>query len=248
MELQIVSDIHLEFYKAYPKIKKYADVLVLCGDIGMIGSVTFKPFLKYVSDTWEHVIYVPGNHEYYNDTLKINELKIRYKDLMKKYDNIHYLDDDVWEYEGYRFIGSTLWSNPTLIQGRCDFTEIKEGSEDHLFELTLYTFQGMHKKAKDFITKSIDMKHKKNIVITHFPPIREGTSHPKYLKSGYSDYFTNDLKEMKISTKNVPLWISGHTHFSYDITLKDTRFVSNQMGYIGEDSDTGFKTDLVVKV
>jgi hypothetical protein len=33
---------------------------------------------------------------------------------------------------------------------------------------------------------------------------------------------------------NVIGWISGHTHWSYDINIKNTKFISNQMGYKNE--------------
>jgi len=49
---------------------------------------------------------------------------------------------------------------------------------------------------------------------------------------------------------NVPLWISGHTHWSYDImynndsnNLNNTRILSNQLGYNSEFGDTNIIQD-----
>ena len=39
---------------------------------------------------------------------------------------------------------------------------------------------------------------------------------------------------------NVIGWISGHTHWSYDINIGHIRFVSNQLGY--KDECTGNTT------
>ena len=47
------------------------------------------------------------------------------------------------------------------------------------------------------------------------------------------------LKLDKLNLFNVPLWISGHTHWSYDFEKFNTKFVSNQLGYKEELGETG---------
>jgi hypothetical protein len=233
--LQIHSDLHLEFYKNIPKIDNFADCLILAGDIGNIKYNTLDTFLSYVSKKWKYVIYVPGNHEYYNQEYNIDELKKIYRDLVKKYDNIHFLDDDYWDHPNnrYRFIGSTGWSNPKSknhINGLNDFNHIKN--------LTYEKFIEMHNISFEFIKKTLhDTNDLIPIIITHFPPLQENTSHPKYAKDINSSYFANDLHELDIPKKDmdkIPMWISGHTHYSYDITIDKCRFVSNQLGYNNE--------------
>jgi len=60
MLLQIVSDLHLE--KMPPRfIPALADILVIAGDFVNAARVT--EVLASYSYRWEHVIYVPGNHE-----------------------------------------------------------------------------------------------------------------------------------------------------------------------------------------
>ena len=39
------------------------------------------------------------------------------------------------------------------------------------------------------------------------------------------------------------MWISGHTHCSYDIKIDNCRFVSNQLGYPGEYKEANAFTD-----
>ena len=78
--------------------------------------------------------------------------------------------------------------------------------------------------------------------MTHFPPIRTGTSDPFYLAQdrkvnpyfSWPDETINDFELTK-----VPLWISGHTHWSYDINKNGSRFVGNQLGYKSEIGKTG---------
>jgi hypothetical protein len=50
---------------------------------------------------------------------------------------------------------------------------------------------------------------------------------------------------------NVLCWISGHTHFSYDIaSLNGVRLISNQAGYTREEAsgETNFKEDGLFEV
>jgi hypothetical protein len=87
---------------------------------------------------------------------------------------------------------------------------------------------------------------KPTIVMTHFPPIRTGTSDPKYLIQGriMNSYFTwpdETLNDFDLT--KVPIWISGHTHWSYDINKNGSRFVGNQLGYKSEIGKTGLNED-----
>ena len=83
--------------------------------------------------------------------------------------------------------------------------------------------------------------------MTHFPPDQVGTINPAYNSQSQSikDYFAwnNILKDLNL--KNVPLWLSGHTHWSYDImyTNNNTRLISNQLGYTRENGYTNIVED-----
>jgi predicted MPP superfamily phosphohydrolase len=66
-----ISDIHLEFL---PNVKSIiekipsADILVLAGDIGNVThkSNDIECFLNDVKSKYRDVVYVAGNHEFYN--------------------------------------------------------------------------------------------------------------------------------------------------------------------------------------
>ena len=60
------------------------------------------------------------------------------------------------------------------------------------------------------------------------------------MKSILNSYFTwkeNTLD--KLNLKNVLAWISGHTHWSYNIQKNGCSFIANQLGY---KSEIGKKT------
>ena len=163
---------------------------------------------------------------------------------MNNYKNIYYLDNEYVDLDGVRFIGSILWSNPDYVKNRCDFNEIRQMNKNgRLVNLNLTTFKNMHKDCKTYIKQALKEYKGKNkvVLITHFPPRVEKTHHPKYDGSPYERYFANDFDEMGIDTENVGVWISGHTHYSYDFTVDGCRYLSNQVGCPDEKGETGVK-------
>ncbi len=255
--IQVISDIHAEFLDVLPYIKPVSDLLILAGDIGKIKSpnksINFKQLIDYFSENWKHVVYVPGNHEYYCKH-NISSLKSMYTEFFGNYKNVTWLDDDLLETDEFVIIGSTLWSNTNITYGLNDFSLIKHNNRP----LTKKIFLDMHKQSVNFLrdtltstSTSMTNNTKPCIVVTHFPPSRQKSSDPKFLNSRNAKYFANDLTEMgleELTQKHVDLWISGHTHYSYDYIDNGTRFVSNQIGYPGELSDINYNKTFEVKV
>ena len=76
MEIRIVSDLHLEYASVHiPNDMQIlrngteaGQVLVLAGDICEYNHLeVLKAFIQVQSERFYHVIYVPGNHEYYHN-------------------------------------------------------------------------------------------------------------------------------------------------------------------------------------
>ena len=88
--------------------------------------------------------------------------------------------------------------------------------------------------------------------MTHFPPIRQGSSNPKYSSQPIyvANYFSWNNISDKLNCSNVVGWISGHTHWSYDITRKNIRYIANQTGYKEEfcSGESGFEPDKVFEL
>lgn len=250
---QLFSDIHLEIIKSnkldmimennIPLIRPKAPILILDGDIGKLSEDKFKEFIKYCSDNWVHVLYVLGNHEYYSSH-SYEVMNSRYREFFASFPNVHLLDNSSIEINGYIFYGFTAWTEPLFSNASVasqyindyNFIKGKGGKKITIEEIRDLSIEGIT-KFKEFITST---ESTNIIVITHFPPLREGTSDPSYSGNMLNGYFTWDnlLKQNNIGMRyasKIKCWCSGHTHWSYDFIRNGVRFIANQIGYFGEN-------------
>ena len=101
MKIQIISDVHLEFYQSFPRIKKNPGVEIVCllGDIGYPTERNYRDFLIYLSGLFRVVIVIAGNHEYYNVSKKKEEVDNYINDKVVNIENIHFLNNSTYNLE-----------------------------------------------------------------------------------------------------------------------------------------------------
>lgn len=234
MKIRLLSDLHTEFrlpYKSEPLANyRGEDVLVLAGDIAS-GSTNTMDVLKFFkAQGYKHIVYVPGNHEYYGTTVQDFNYKIKAK--CKQVEGIHYLNPGHVEIDGVLFIGATLWTNfrdnffsmKAASKHIADFRLIKEFNTDYAVK--------MYEAHIDYIKHMYEQRNgRKVVVVTHFLPAVECIS-PRFQNPAdlLNDYFANDLGEY-ISNMSDTTWLFGHTHDAVDKVLGDTRVVANPHGY-----------------
>jgi Icc-related predicted phosphoesterase len=102
MKLHILSDLHTEF-ASFSAPDTGADVVILAGDIG-VG----LDGIQWAASQFPKVpvIYVPGNHEYYDHDIALIDELVKHSPP-----NIHVLNNDKIVLNGVRFLGSTLWTD-----------------------------------------------------------------------------------------------------------------------------------------
>jgi predicted phosphohydrolase len=257
--VQIYSDIHIDMWNDLPNIPVKSNYLFLAGDICGINHPLFNDFFDFCSKNWEKVFYTPGNHEYYSKNKNYNELLFDYKyRLTTRYKNVFYLDNDYVSLDDeINVYGSTFWTNPPFLSTNeakiyiNDYNCIsyfKQGV-DKVVDLDITYVKQLSNDSFTSLQKYLNETDKKTIIMTHFPPLRSGTSAPIYLaqKKLANLYFSwPDITLNAFNLNNVPLWISGHTHWSYDFEktmLGNTRFIGNQLGYKSEIGVTGLNED-----
>jgi len=248
LTIQVFSDLHIESWNKIPAIPAIAKYLFLAGDICSANNPFFYKFLDYCSANWEKIFYVPGNTEFYNEKKNYNELHFEYKyKIAQKYKNVFYLDNDFIplndEIDVY---GSIFWTYPAFDTTREAKTHIDDYRKITYFHKGLnklvkwdvsYVKQ-LSKEAYYSLQNHLAKTKKKTIVMTHFPPIRTGTSRPNAYEEiassllSYSSWKDDSIENFTL--KNVPIWISGHTHWSYSIEKRGCTFISNQLGVKSE--------------
>lgn len=246
MNVQIYSDIHLEHHKTYPKIEPKADTIILSGDIGNLHLENYKDFLVYLSENWKNVIYVLGNHEYYHNNKTITKLNEEYKIFINKFSNVYLLDRNYIIIDNIAYIGCTLWSKATIgiTDIINDFNMIKVKREFRRYmktdRINEYEYNKLNMIDTEYLLETLqilqnDFNH--IVIVTHYPLIQQNTSNPiyKYQNQCLKDYFSNKIDLTKyMGDKTKIVCISGHTHWSYDFTENDIRYISNQFGYASE--------------
>ncbi len=242
MNIQIISDIHLEFGN-FELPDKNCDVLIAAGDIG-VGI----DGLEWLMTLNMPVIYVAGNHEYWG--YEINDL-CGELDVISKGSNVHYLEKKSVVIKGTRFLGCTLWT---------DFNEGKdEGAMEELLSImndfryivignsciTPKDFIKMNHISKKWLEKELAKPHDgPTIVVTHHAPtLKSWASDPEdFLRYAYCNQLEPMLKDQEID-----LWVHGHIHHASDYTKHGTRVICNPRGYLGYQTVKNFNAEKLVR-
>jgi len=247
ISIQVFSDIHFDLLaskEVIPPILPLAKYLFLPGNISKLYHKMLFTFLDYCSLKWAKIFIVPGNQDFYSNKHNHTSLNFEYKlKIGERYNNIYYLNDSMASLdENIDVYGSTLWVkplfNPYDVSHFADFRSIQmfcpTKKQNILIDHQFIT--NLSNKNTQYLFESIgNNTQKKIIILTHFPPTQTGTTNPS--KKPHED-FGNLLDRVQLS--NVLVWISGHTHWSYDCVYNGTRLISNQLGYAYEAERTRF--------
>lgn len=241
-KFQLISDIHLEFLKGnYPDIKPVAPNLILAGDICPIQRrELLEPFLQDVSEKFENIIYVPGNHEYYSGRRFYKEKW----DIEYFPENVYFLDNDTVTIDGVKIIGTTLWTNIpedkmwSIMYRMNDYMNIF--IRKHV-RLSPQNTVDWHKEALEFLEKEVEPNC---VVVTHHAPldILKDEDEKDWVDSAY---YATDVPDMLIALSSV--WCYGHTHKAKNIEYLTSNIVSNPMGY-NDESNTGYDPEFTFVV
>lgn len=243
MDLRLHSDTHLEGFigcdakeladKFFPiGANEFEQVLILAGDICSVPEKTNLVF-QYLSRRFKHIIYVPGNHEYYKSS--ISEQNEKFKSLVSNFDNIIMPTDNqvgVSVIDGVRFIYSTLWTDP-FAEGfnpeeiefyLADFRAIRDFSLDDMAEIHF-------NNKRDLFAESAKPFDGKTVIVTHHMP-SFSLCHPRFGNTLNHGFASNC--EHILHSGNVDLWCFGHTHDFISTSIGKTQVRCNPTGYRGE--------------
>ena len=286
MKIKLVSDLHLEFSDCFINNDEGADVLILGGDICIaqdlhdhpepantadqaaiangtglgrrqLTAQRFRDFFKRCSFQFPHVIYIMGNHEFYNGKFYAGIDYMR--EECAKYPNVYMLEQDMKIIDDVVFVGGTLWTNMNkrdpltmhAIEGMMnDFRIIRNDARNYA-AMSALDVAIRHDKTLAYIEHIVhEHRNKKCVVVGHHSPSFQ-SCHPMYgndtlMNGGYH----SDLSEFIMDHPQIKLWTHGHTHHPFDYVLGETRVVCNPRGYEndGYSEQTGWNPNLILEI
>ena len=286
MRIKLVSDLHLEFSDIMIPNDQNYDVLILAGDImiatdlhdhpepnntadqAAIANATglgrrqlsaqrFRDFLKRCSFQFPHVIYIAGNHEFYNG--KWNQSLITLSNECAKFPNVYFLEAGSKKIDDVTFIGGTLWTDmnkgdPLTLHAvrdmMNDFRVIKKDLEGYT-NLKPHDTVIRHRHMLGYIKTIVAEKpDEKFVVVGHHSPsfqsVHEGYRGETLMNGAYH----SDLSEFILDRPQIKLWVHGHTHHPFDYMIGETRVVCNPRGYEsdGYSEDSGWNPNILLEI
>lgn len=255
----------VEFYQQPDRIpddiiQRQAPILALVGDIGLAFTETLRYFLHQQADRFEHVLFLAGNHEFYNhgeQKRSVQEQLAWLQSVCDEKPNLHLLERQAVEIRGVLILGTTLWSYvPNTLASKAEgsmndyhLSYIDDGNKN-LHKMTAAFTNEWHRTSVAWLQQEIDQaatRAQPVVVLTHHTPSLKGTSDPRYEGSDLSHCFSTDLQHLLKDP--VKVWACGHTHYNFQQHVDNgTKLVSNQRGYPGQERLDYDEEGLVIRV
>ena len=229
MKIEILSDIHISHSGFGLKPVEDVDLLIVAGDISNGFNLNlFNKFKKRCS-AYKEVIYITGNHEYYEcDYNWVNKnIKFCFENS-----NIHFLNNEFVMINGIKFIGSTCWTHiPEHLRYKIQNVMNDYDCIRYMDKLLTCNVTNMFNNiATEYLEKEIN---ENSIVITHHAPSQ--MSCPDEFKGDYKNVAYCNNYENLILDKKPKFWFHGHIHDNSDYMIGDTRIICNPYGYYKRD-------------
>jgi predicted phosphodiesterase len=232
---EVISDTHLNMWKysdeqisdVFPGTASTGvSTLILAGDIGDPDESALYKALNIAQQRYERVIYVPGNHEFYNREPGSKKTPASvlawFQRLDDQWSNFHFFYRRNEVIDGVRVIGATGWTT----------------SPKMTLWSNLISEEG--KKDSEYIEQSLSKSKEPALVITHYPSTFRVLQENYRNKITQHDY-AQDLERLFLYPLNT--WIFGHVHQKHDFTLPYSssmngsgvvRILCNPYGYPNE--------------
>jgi len=252
-----ILQLYLNFFN-FEKLPQ-TNICILAGDIGypliqldnkedrrkkkaISLSLDFLDFLKEFKKIYKTVIFVPGNHEYYQTReLKMPDDVITETDKIMKLAceqaNVIFLNCNTYvdPETSIEFIGCTLW---TLISSKT----FDNMNDDKIFRNHI-EYGTKHLEHIKWLTSISERPtQNKRVIITHHLPSAQ-MIHPK--SSDMNDGFYCNCEDLIKQSKPLA-WFCGHTHERMTKVIENVLVTCNPWGYPGENRETTFSYDPIL--
>lgn len=259
MKFDFCSDLHLDFdresnraLERFPVVR--APVLILAGDIVEISVLKGKRtalktqvenFFTWVSANYTTVLYVMGNHEFYDAELNYGIQNLRTIFTKLGLHNIQVLENSTSEFDDTIVFGATMWtslrnSNPNVINAVQNYMQDYRYIRyvDAYYDRTVITPEytiALHRSTMNAMRKFIKepcTKHR--VIVTHHAPHVQSIERC-YRGMAATDAYYEELFDL-VFDSGVHSWVHGHTHSNSDYLINHTRVLANPRGYWGSET------------
>ena len=239
MRLWVLSDLHIEqSFWDLPSRRPEFDVIIAAGDIHVASEG-----VRWLAEraNGHPVVYVPGNHEWYDRLLPAEAEKAQ--SLAAKL-GVHLLMDAAVTIGDVQFLGATLWTDyelmaPSPLSVEKAMMEAATCLNDHrLIDIRPgERFQPAdalrcHRASRTWLSETLSAKPpeiRKTVVVTHHLPHPRSID-PRYDGDALNPAFASRMTKL-VEASAADLWIHGHTHSSCDYIAGACRVVANPKGY-----------------
>lgn len=278
MKIKVVSDLHLEFSDVdIPN--NGADILILSGDILLasplydfpadydnttivssrqVQALRFRNFLRYCSEDFAHVIYVAGNHEFYN--FRWVETIAVLREECSHFSNVHFLEKDSVTIDDVIFVGGTLWTDCNNSDPLSCFSIRDQMNDFRIIKNDQLNYQRLrptntivrHKETLEYIDVVVSNapRDKKIVVVGHHAPSFDSVDVLYKDNFELNGAYASNLTEFILDHPNITLWTHGHMHNISDYKIGNTRIICNPRGYVSETyaEMTNWDPNLIIEV
>jgi Icc-related predicted phosphoesterase len=249
MKFTYMSDLHLEFASLELPEPTEPTSLILAGDIGMgKKSSTYTYFLADAVEKFDHVVYVPGNHEFYRGNFHFtwSNMKVKMADHLNDqgFDAyLHMLNREVVVLGDVAVICATMWTplgdgNPygkDATNARAhmnDYRLIRQGP--NYSALTPRETIAEFYRASNWISEMVNKykRDKTTVVVTHHAPSPDSI-HPRFEGDFLNPAYAANLGTYLEEGHGPYVWVHGHMHNTVDKVIGKTHVLANPRGYAG---------------
>jgi predicted phosphodiesterase len=255
MRLWVLSDLHLDVNRRHPLVlprrRPQHDAVIIAGDICQGIGVGVR-FIVEAGLNAKPVIYVAGNHEFY-DRDRHAEL-VAGRAAAAAAPNVHLLERDSIVVGGVAFLGCTLWTDYRYAgaaeQARAMLWAAQRLNDHRLIangarHWTPQDCLDEHEASRAWLARRLRRRSRHpRIVVTHHAPSRRSVQ-PKYRDDLLTAAFASDLDGL---VGKAAVWVHGHIHGPSDYVLDGSRVVANPRGYVDLREDGAFDLALVVDI
>ena len=236
MKVNLLSDVHLEFQRGKHFHPGEGDVLVLAGDIcvaadlgtGSEDDEVAQAFFAECVKNYNKVYYTAGNHEYYHGDIE------NVDSILKKIPGVTYLNNSSECYQGWHFVGTTLWAdfkngNPVVMQDAAQNMTDYHVITKRGMPLTPMDTLKRHDEAIGWLRQCLPMLRGPIFMFSHHAPSMQ--SNQNYREPAVSGAYCTNLIELIESFPAIRYWAHGHVHKSSNYHIGNCNVIANPRGY-----------------